>query len=300
MTLNQRAYRGQSDWQAVADLIQSDPYFYHQIDFPWRLCSTSLENYQNAAVWEDEQGHMRVFAALQFPWLTFDYAIHPEVRNLDLEIQVIAWAETRLRAIAHETNDEFPFNISVYADEQERIALLEAQGYTRWENHIVVMSRPLDELPVPKIPAGFTIRPLAGEQEIEQYAALQRLAFDSTTMTPLWRSHTLHAPLYNPELDLVAVSPDGQLVGFCICWYQPALKTAQIEPLGVHPDFQQLGLSQALMAENFRRAANIGAESIRVETYSFSQPALKAYETAGFQVINSELKFYKEYRPDNV
>ena len=52
-----------------------------------------------------------------------------------------------------------------------------------------------------------------------------------------------------------------------------------IEPLGVHPDFQQLGLSQALM----------------VETYSFSEAALNAYEAAGFEVVTHELKFYKEY-----
>ena len=44
MTLHQRAYQGQKDWQAVAALIQSDDHFYHRVDFPWRLCSTSLED----------------------------------------------------------------------------------------------------------------------------------------------------------------------------------------------------------------------------------------------------------------
>ncbi len=295
MTLIQRAYRGQSDWQTIAELIQSDDHFYNRVDFPWRLCSTSLEDRRNAVVWEDEHKQMQMFAALQFPWLTVDYAIRPAVRSLDVEQMVINWAETRLRQIAQERDSHFPFNINALAGEEKRINFLEALGYTRWEHSLVKMKRSLTEIPTPNIPAGFTIRPLAGEQEAEAYAELQRAAFDSTTMTALWRSHTLHAPLYNPDLDLVAVTPDGRLAGFCIWWYAPHLKTAQIEPLGVHPDFQQLGLSQTLMAEGFQRVAALGAETALVETYSFSEPALRSYQAAGFEVVTHELKFYKDY-----
>jgi len=298
MDLHQRAYRGQNDWQAIAELIGADTLFHHQIDFPWRLCSTSLEDARNAAVWEDEQGVMRVFAALHFPWLTVDYAIHPNVRTWELEAQVLNWSETRLQQIAVETNDSFPFNVSVGADEAESILFLEKLGYTRWENYMVVMTRALTDIPASKLPPGFSIRSFGGASEVEQYAELQRKAFDSTTMTPLWRSHSLQAPLYNPDLDLVAVAPNGRLAGFCIWWYQPTLKTAQIEPLGVHPDFQNLGLSQALMNEGLRRIAAHGANKAQVETYSFSDAALNAYAAAGFQVITHELKFYKEYQPD--
>ncbi len=295
MTLKQRMYAGERDWEAVANVIQSDPQCYHPIDFPWQLCSTSLEDDRNAAVWEDDTGRMQAFAALQFPWLTFDYAIRPEIRTLAIELEIIHWGENRLRQIAQETNDEFPFNISAFEDETERITFLESLGYVCWDSHMVHMQRPLNDLSVPSIPEGFTIRPLAGESEVEQYAALQRAAFDSETMTARWRGKTLHAPLYNNDLDLVAVAPDGRLAGFCIFWYRPDLKTVQIEPLGVHPDFQQLGLSQALMAEGFQRAASKGAEIARVETYSFSAPALKSYEAAGFRVFMHEHKYYKEF-----
>lgn len=295
MTLRQRPYRGEQDWQAVASLIQADTHFYHQIDFPWRLCSTSLEDGRNAAVWEDEHGAVRVFAALQFPWLTLDYAVHPSVRTRELETSILAWADARLGQIAAETNDNFPFNVCAYAHDDERIAFLEGLGYTRWENSLIVQSRPLTDLPSPTLADGFTIRPIDREREVEAYVALQRAAFESETMTTVWRSHTFNTPLYDPELDLVAVAPDGRVAGVCIWWYQPALKAAQIEPLAVHPDFQHLGLSQALMAEGYRRAAARGAETARVETYSFSEPALKAYEAAGFHQIAEKYLFYKEY-----
>ena len=295
MTLTLRPYAGQPDWYAIADLIHADPQFHHPIDFPWRLCSTSLEDHRNGAVWEDDDRRIQAFAALQFPWLTADYAIRPEVRTWDVELAIIAWAEDRLRQIATETDDHFPFNVSAFPHEHDRIKQLEALGYERWEHTLVMMQRPLTDLLDSVVPAGFTIRPFAGEAELDAYTALQRAAFDSTTMTVDWRRRTLQAPLYDPTLDLVAVAPDGRLAGFCIMWYHPHLKTAQIEPLGVHPDFQQLGLSRALMRESFRRAADHGAETALVETYSFSDPALASYQAAGFKVTDHMLKYYKEY-----
>src|SRR5215468_7203210 len=129
MPLELRAYAGQSDWQTIATLIASDPKFHHPIDFPWRLCSTTLEDSRNAAIWEDENGQMRIFAALQFPWLTLDYAIHPDIYSWEVESQVLDWGETRLQQIAAETNNHFPFNVSAFAPEEKRIACLEKRGY---------------------------------------------------------------------------------------------------------------------------------------------------------------------------
>src|SRR5689334_9958463 len=186
MVLRQRAYQGKSDWQAITELIQADEKFYNRVDFPWRLCSTSLEDKLNAIVWEDEQGQMQAFAGLQFPWLTVDYAVRPAIRTWFLEKQIIRWAEARLHQIARKTNSHFPFNVSAYAEEQERIGFLEEQGYVRWEHSLVVQKRTLVDIPTPKIPEGFTIRPLDGEREVEAYVELHRTAFDSTTMTTRW------------------------------------------------------------------------------------------------------------------
>ena len=295
MSLERRSYHGESDWPMIAGLISDDPAFHQRYDFPWRLCSTSLENHKNAAIWEDENKQPRIFASLQFPWLTLDYAIHPGIRTWEAEAIVIEWGESRLHQIAEETNSHFPFNISAYAHEVDRITFLEGLGYTRWENHLVLLSRSLVALTEPHLPEGFTIRSLAGEPELASYAELHRAAFNSTTMTADWRQRTLHAPLYNPALDLVVVAPDDRLAGFCIWWYSPESKLAQIEPLGVHPDFQHLGLSQALMAEGFKRVAAHGAETALVESYSFNQAALRTYGSAGFRESAQKLKYYKNY-----
>jgi GNAT superfamily N-acetyltransferase len=76
-------------------------------------------------------------------------------------------------------------------------------------------------------------------------------------MTLEWRQRTLVHPDYQPGLDLVVVAPNGELAAFCIGWFHtsgPGGKpSGQIEPMGVHPIYRQLGLSKLLQNELFRR-----------------------------------------------
>jgi ribosomal protein S18 acetylase RimI-like enzyme len=97
----------------------------------------------------------------------------------------------------------------------------------------------------------------------------------------------LRSPQYQPDLDLVVVAPGGELAGFCVAWLEPNGHLGQIEPLGVHPSFQRQGLSQALMAECFRRLATRGAIAVLVQTETTRSPARHAYEAMGFRVAHT-------------
>ena len=57
----------------------------------------------------------------------------------------------------------------------------------------------------------------------------------------------------------------------------------QVEPLGVHPHFQRLGLARILLLEMLHRFQAHGAERALVETDLARTPARKAYELVGFQ-----------------
>lgn len=106
-------------------------------------------------------------------------------------------------------------------------------------------------------------------------------------MTALWRLRTLHAPRYLPDLDLVAVAPDGTLAGFCVCWLAHDRQEAQIEPMGVHPAFRGRGLARALLREAFRRLRGYGATRALVEPWARDAPANRAYADAGFHVAHT-------------
>jgi ribosomal protein S18 acetylase RimI-like enzyme len=170
-------------------------------------------------------------------------------------------------------------------DDQERRWLAEAHGFLLDEHErYVVLRHPLGDLaPVPALPEGFALRPLAGEREAAAYAELHRAAFESAAMTADWRARTLRMPQYRPDLDLVVVAPDGALAGFCVGWLEPARRVAQVEPIGVHPRFQQVGLGRALLLEMLRRFKACGADSALVETDVERTPARRAYESAGFR-----------------
>jgi len=106
----------------------------------------------------------------------------------------------------------------------------------------------------------------------------------------------LCCPEHIAELDLVAVTPDGRLAGFCVCWLDRTGDHAigQIEPLGVRADLAGLGLGGAMLSEGLQRLHLLGAQRVYVETDSYRNPALRLYESAGFQVVRDVLVYRKD------
>jgi ribosomal protein S18 acetylase RimI-like enzyme len=101
-----------------------------------------------------------------------------------------------------------------------------------------------------------------------------------------------------PALDLVAVSPDGGIAAFCICWLGASPgrpPRGQIEPLGVAPAYRRSGLGRAILEEGLRRLGSHGAEEVFVETDSYRNAAYGLYESVGFRVIRDVLVFRKNY-----
>ncbi|HVA93133.1 MAG TPA: GNAT family N-acetyltransferase [Chloroflexota bacterium] len=109
------------------------------------------------------------------------------------------------------------------------------------------------------------------------------MTLDSTSMTVEWRAGSPRMPEYRSDLDLVVVAPDGRLAGFCIGWLGLERRAAQIEPIGIDPDFQGRGLSRTLLLEMLHRFKALGAEHAQVETDTSRLPALHAYEAVGFR-----------------
>ncbi|HEY7418939.1 MAG TPA: GNAT family N-acetyltransferase [Ktedonobacteraceae bacterium] len=207
------------------------------------------------------------------------------------ETALFAWATQRFRELDQERGKPLPYWVEFRDDDTERRLLAEAQGFLLDEDYHYIqfhhsLSVPLAD-PIP--PDGFLLRQLKGEQEVSAYAELHRAAFASTSMTPDWRARTLRMPQYRPELDLVAVAPDGSLAGFCVGWLDQKRHLGQIEPLGVHPRFHQMGLGRALLLEMLRRFKIHGATSALVETENTRLKAQRTYESVGFRPLHTIL-----------
>jgi mycothiol synthase len=240
---------------------------------------------------------------MQTPFWSVDYACHPNA-DVKLHQSILAWADDRACIILNTPYGHPTWFVNVFAGEADRIRDLEENGFTSqadvgdnsWSK---VFMRRSTQIPLADtiLPASFTIRPLAGENEVAGYVELHRAVFESRNMTVEWRARTLRCPEYLPDLDTVATAPDGRLAAFCVCWLDKNAEgetSGQVEPLGVHPDFRKLGLGRAVLSEGLRRLQRHGAQEIVVETDSYRNAAFKLYESCGFSVIKDVLVYRKD------
>lgn len=256
----------------------------HVIDLPWRLSALDIDGGCDAAFWEDGDGQVIGFAACQYVWAALDFFILPGSKAQAVATDLFAWANERFQ----ERKWPYPYWVEFRDDDQERQQLVKAHGFQQEEDRYILFQHALADLPpTPILLDGFLLRPLMGEQEVAAYAELHRAAFESTAMTPEWRARTLRMLPYRPDLDLVISAPDGSLAGFCVGWFDPSRKIAQIEPVGVHPRFHRLGLGRILLLEMLRRFKEHGAMSTIVETDGDRTSARSAYESVGFRPIHT-------------
>jgi ribosomal protein S18 acetylase RimI-like enzyme len=149
----------------------------------------------------------------------------------------------------------------------------------------------------PSLPPGFTLRPLKGQSEVIDYTAVHRAAFGTQNMTAEWRGRTVEHPYYQPDLDLVITNQEGRLVAFCIGWVAEINggKIAQIEPLGVLPEFQGLGLGRAVLLEKLRRMRASGANKVLIDAESYNPASQHLYESVGFRDIYPTYKYFRQF-----
>ena len=141
------------------------------------------------------------------------------------------------------------------------------------------------------------VRSCKGESEVAARAKAQYGAFESKATFEQYVArftNFMRSPVYDPALDIIAVAPDGQVGAFCIVWIDPLNQVGLFEPLGTHPDFQRKGLGRAVMLEGLRRLKQRGMKSAIVSTYEDHLPAIKLYESVGFQVVHRLGTYEKE------
>ena len=298
MTFIQHPYTGPSDLRAMTALVNAFPdRNLHVVDLPYRLCSWALDEPNNVGLWTNAAGELRGWAVMQTPFWCLDLVVHP-----DDEAQyphLLAWAEQRAAALRGSSYGRPLWFVNVLARQQSLQRNLEAAGFAS-QTHVPV--NPLSSVVMqlqgePKRgetpPDGIIIRPLAGEAEVAAYVACHQAAFGSDSMRAGWRARTLRHPAYRPELDLVAVTPAGQVAGFWVGWLHGT--SGQVEPMGVHPDFRGRGLGRALLLAGIQRLRDLGAARVLVHTDNQRDAAFGLYQAAGFRVIEEVTVYRKDW-----
>jgi ribosomal protein S18 acetylase RimI-like enzyme len=219
-----------------------------------------------------------------------------------LEAEMIAWAVTATQQRNLERGEALTLDAYTFESDQPRLAMLARHGFERADEDSILLARSLEgDLPEPQLPAGFSIRPMGGEAEVEAYVALHRAAFGSENMTVDYRRTIMSVPSYLPELDLVAVAPTGELAAFCVCQIFPddapragGQHEGWTDPIGTHPRYQRLGLAKALIVAGMHRLKARGMDTALLGTSNKNLAMQHVAEALGFRLASRTLFFAKK------
>jgi ribosomal protein S18 acetylase RimI-like enzyme len=189
-------------------------------------------------------------------------------------------------------------------DDTYRLAMLDDNDF-RLDRYFFDMVCPLDQ-PIAEapLPDGFTIRPLEGEREVAAWVEAFNQSFidhwNHRDMTVERRLHWMKSLDYRPDLDLVAVAPDGTLAAFSFCMIEAAnnermgVREGWVEDLGTRRGYRKRGLARALLSESMRRLKGAGMDTAKLGVDAHNpNGALRLYESVGFQKFETWLSYVR-------
>jgi ribosomal protein S18 acetylase RimI-like enzyme len=207
---------------------------------------------------------------------------------------MIEWAEAHVTAPADDGGAR-RVNMSVYDYDTHRQEILTRRGFEKkieWFGY--KRCRSMDKpIAPPVVPEGYAVRALGPDDDLAQRCMVSARAFGSQTPRSAATYRSLQAvPGYRPNLDMVAVAPDGTFVSFCIAWLNEANRIAMIEPVGTDPDHRRKGLASAVINEALRRLKAMDIEQAYLGCGS-AVPANGLYESLGFTEADKEYMWQK-------
>ncbi len=317
ITLTMRPYGGEADLEAIANLINACEVV-DQLDsgtsvpeLRQSLEEPSLDKARDIRLWEDTDGQLVGLGKLWIPPIGevidgfLGFRVLPTARSGDLERQIVAWAEGRMREVERERGVQVKLRSSTRANQSERIALLERCGF-KVDRYFFTMERSLS-LPIPEsqLPATFTMRQVRGNEDSEAWVELFNQSFidhwNHHELTVESYKHWLTEPDYKPELDLVAVAADGTFAAFCHCHIslednkRSGRNEGWISTLGTRRGFRRMGLGRAMLLAGMQQLKAKGVDTARLGVDSENPSgAGRLYESVGFGKVYTQIIFVKD------
>ena len=310
MEITDRPYRDDADRDRILRFLSAANaadaprlrYWHPGGDIIWTMYqSFDLDPCASFQLWE-ETGELVGIGWFEEPdSLAFQVAPH-KLNDEALAEAMLAWGIHRARehcadsggVLRVNARSSFPEQLALLSrhgfarETRTPLRLVERRGYPPDGYYMVLFRRDLRDLPAPEPQPGWVVRPVGGEDEWSERVELHRTVWAPSRITLEAYRRLRAAPVYRPDLDFVAVAPDGRLAAYCICWLDPLTRVAEFEPVGTHPDFRGRGVGHLLLLEAFRRLRAAGAETATVPTNSVNVPAARLYESAGFTVADTE------------
>lgn len=318
LTLTKRPYRGETDLEAIANLLEAC----EAVDRleQWTTVSElerdfnapSFDKQRDLQLWEDDTGKLIGFGTLWHPSggeLTdgrLGFRVHPHARGGTLEQEIINWGEQRLRELAKEQGvNSVKLRCNSRDDQIDRITILQENGFTA-DRYFLIMQRSLEEpLAEPLLPAGFTVRSVIIEQDAEAWVEMHNQSFidhwNHHDLTVEEYKHYCSDPDYRPELNLVAIAPDGTFASYCYCAIFPednkrsGRQEGWVNTLGTRRGFRRIGLGKAMLLSGMQKLIAVGMKIATIGVdYDNPNGARQLYESVGFRKLHTWVWYSKD------
>ena len=304
MDIFSRPFRGSDDLELLKEFIMhvcADTLYHsylHIGDLLWSIYqNTFFDPYRNIQLWQTAQGDLLGFAFFDMSRTAFSsfIQVHPiQHENTELYDMMLHWLSERAAAGHREDPSKEVLSSVSYDDDIPLQQALLRHNFIAGDIDMWHFTRRLDNLiPEPILPAGWQVRPVAGENEWAERVAIHRDVWHPSRVTLEAYRRMRGIAGYHPQLDLVAVAPDGVFASYCICWFDPLNQCGEFEPVGTRASFRKQGIGKALIREGLRRLWTLGATSAIVLTNYGNDPARHLYESAGFQIALMDRTYTK-------
>ena len=141
-----------------------------------------------------------------------------------------------------------------------------------------------------------TVREVGDESEWPARVELHRTVWAPSQVTLTAYRRLRSAPVYRPDLDLVAVDTSGAMAAYCIVWFDPHSRVGEFEPVGTHPDHRRRGAGAAVLREGLNRLRRLGARRALVISSADNPASLRLYESVGFQIVDAATFYHRPSR----
>ncbi len=299
-----RPYRDEADLVAMRAFLSAA---YHTnpnglADGQWHPGDMTWAVFLNSLVGPIDRGDLWFDADGQLASIVWRYkggaemTIRPDVRRSPALATLLDGIVARLDALRAEATPDAPLRIGGVEGADGVGALLLARGFqTDNDDPMTIFRKDFATSPVPTAPVapGFSIRSIAGPDDFIDRVAIHSEVWDPSKMTVDGFTRLQTMTGYDPDLDIVAVAPDGRFAAYCILWHDPLTRSCELEPVGAREEFRGRGLTKATLAEALRRAEARGAETAWVYTDESRTAAQALYRSLGFRPVGRYIAYVR-------
>ena len=301
-----RLYESVQDLQQMLDLLMearaqtSDWRYAHvgELLFNFFMVACHLNPLEHIRLWFHGQQMIGFAMLAEDP--NFDFQVLPAYEWQGIEAEAWLWAEDRIAELRKLDEKRWgePCVSGARQDNPQRMAFLEQCGFRQGGQFSEVnMIRSLEEpIPVVKIPAGCQVRSMGGVEDLPNRAEAQREVWYPWTVGDVSDenyAYFMTLPGYDLDLDVVGVAPDGVIASYVNGWRDPVNKIGDFGPLGAREAYRGQGLTRAVLTECLRRMQAHGMNRVCISTGVTNTPAIRLYESVGFEIVNKYLDYIK-------